>query len=60
MKEYKDLVFELLPEQGKWRDDDYLWLTDHTTRLVEFTDGYLEPLPMPTDKHQDVLQILFL
>jgi len=60
MKAYKDLIFDLLPAQGKWSDEDYLWLTDHTTRLVEFTDGFLEPLPMPTDKHQDVLQLLFL
>ena len=60
VKEYKDLIFDLLPAQGNWSEESYLWLTDHTTRLVEFTDGYLEPLPMPTDKHQDVLQILFL
>ena len=32
----------------------------HSNRLVEFTDGFLEVLPMPTDKHQSVLQFLFL
>lgn len=35
-----DLVEEVLP-QGCWGDDDYLRLTDHTRRLVEFTDGYV-------------------
>ena len=35
-------------------------LTDHRSRLVEFTDGFLEVLPMPTDKHQSVLEFLFL
>jgi Uma2 family endonuclease len=33
-------------------------LTDHTNRLVEFTDGYLKPLPTPTDLHHSILQIL--
>ena len=32
-------------------------LTDHRNRLVEFTDGFLEILPMPTDKHQAILEI---
>ena len=59
-KEYKDLIFELLPDQGNWSDEKYLSLTDHATRLVEFTDGYLEPLPMPTDKHQCFMEFMFL
>jgi len=59
LKEYKDLIFDLLPDQGCWSDEKYLSLTDHTTRLVEFTDGRLEPLPMPTDKHQCILEFLF-
>ena len=28
-----------------WTEEEYLSLTDHTTRLVEFTDGFLELLP---------------
>ncbi len=52
------LVEEVLP-QGRWTDDDYLWLTDHTRRLVEFTDGYLELLPMPTRGHQRILAFLY-
>jgi Uma2 family endonuclease len=57
---WKDLLEELLPPQGSWSEEAYLVLTDHRTRLVEFTDGFLEALPMPTDKHQTVLQFLFL
>lgn len=53
------MIFDLLPNQGSWSDEEYLWLTDHTTRLIEFTDGHLEPLPMPTDLHQSVLQFMF-
>ena len=35
-------------------------MTDHTTRLVEFTDGFLELLPTPTDYHQAIAQLLLL
>jgi Uma2 family endonuclease len=53
------LVLDVLPRQGQWHEDDYLWLTDHTTRLIEFTDGYIEALPMPTDAHQTILLFLY-
>lgn len=56
--EYREVVLDLLPEQGGWGEDEYLWLTDHTSRLIEFTDGYIEVLPMPTDEHQGVLDFL--
>jgi len=59
-QEWKDLLEEILPPQGAWSEDAYLVLTDHRNRLIEFTDGFLEALPMPTDKHQSVLQFLFL
>jgi Uma2 family endonuclease len=39
-----------------WTADDYLAL--NTSHLVEFSDGVLEVLPMPTEKHQ--LIVLFL
>jgi Uma2 family endonuclease len=54
------LLFELLPGQGHWSEEEYLALTDHSSRPVEYTDGFLEVLPMPTDKHQSVLGFLFL
>ena len=33
------LLCEVLPPQGAWSDDAYLWFTDHSNRLIEFTDG---------------------
>jgi Uma2 family endonuclease len=56
--ELKNLLLDLLPDQGRWTDEEYLWLTDHTNRYVEFTDGNIEILPMPTDRHQAILQWL--
>ena len=55
-----DLLLEVLPRQGGWDDEAYLWLTDHTNRLIELSDGRLEVLPMPTLKHQALLKYLFL
>ncbi len=49
----------LLPVQGQWSESDYLWLTDRTKSLVEFTDGYIEVLPMPTEEHQRIVLFLY-
>ena len=54
-----DLVLALLPPQGQWSEDTYLWLTDQTKRFIEFTDGHIEVLPMPTDEHQTMLAYLY-
>jgi len=54
------MLEEILPRQGEWSEEEYLVLTDHRSRLVEFTDGFLEVLPMPTDKHQAILGFLYL
>jgi Uma2 family endonuclease len=59
-QEWKDLLEDILPRQGEWTEEQYLLLTDHRSRLIEFTDGLLEALPMPTDQHQSILQFLFL
>src|SRR6516225_6537550 len=56
--EWKDLLEALLPPQGNWSEDEYLVVTEHSNRLVEYTDGFLEALPIPTDKHQSVLKFL--
>ena len=53
------LLCDVLPPQGSWNDDEYLWLTDHSNRLIEFTDGYVQELPMPTSAHQVVLLFLY-
>lgn len=50
--------FEVL--QGTWSEEQYLRLTDSHNMLLEFTDGSLEVLPMPTDKHQAILLSLVL
>lgn len=57
-REYRRVVLELLPQQGDLSEKDYLWLTDHTNRLIEFTDGHIEVLPMPTHSHQLLLKFL--
>ena len=59
-QEWKEVLEQILPPQGEWTEEEYLVLTDHRNRLVEFTDGFLEVLPMPTDKHQGILGFLFL
>ena len=53
------LVCDLLPRQGCWSDEAYLWLTDHSPRLIEFTDGRIEELPLPTSAHHAVLLFLY-
>lgn len=56
--EYRRIVLELLPQQGDLREEDYLWLTDHARRPIEFVDGSIEVLPMPTRSHQVLLKFL--
>ena len=58
--ELRDVLLTLLPVQGGWAEEDYLWLSEKTNRPLEFTDGHIEVLPMPTSKHQASLRVLFL
>lgn len=60
IREADGLEVDLLPLQGLWTEAQYLKLTDQTNHLIEFTDGVIEVLPMPTDKHQMILRVLFL
>ena len=53
------LLCDLLPPQGAWSDEAYLWLTDSSNRLIEFTDGCIEELPIPTFTHQSILLFLY-
>ena len=53
------LCREVLPRQGGWEEDAYLWFTDRTNRLIELTDGNIEVLPAPTDEHQSVVAFLY-
>jgi Uma2 family endonuclease len=60
MSTTKNPLKAILPQQGHWTEEQYLALTDGGNRLVEYTDGFLEALPWPTDRHQGILQFLFL
>jgi Uma2 family endonuclease len=51
---------DLTPLQGLWTEEQYLKLTDATNCMIEFTDGAIEVLPMPTDQHQSISQFIFL
>jgi Uma2 family endonuclease len=50
-------VAYLFPAQGHWSEEEYLAL--HGNRLVEFSEGTLEVLPMPTTSHQLLVTYLF-
>ncbi|MGH7215133.1 MAG: Uma2 family endonuclease [Tepidisphaeraceae bacterium] len=49
-------IARLFPDQGYWDESDYLSL--NTNHLVEFTDGYVQVLPMPKTSHQLIVQYL--
>ncbi len=51
---------DLAPLQGLWTVEQYLKLTNQTNQLIEFTDGVIEVLPMPTKYHQAISKLLFL
>ena len=51
---------DLAPLQGLWSVEQYLKLTNQTNQLIEFTDGVIEVLPMPTKYHQAISKFLFL
>jgi Uma2 family endonuclease len=51
-------IAELFPNQGDLSEGEYLFLTDHSRRVVEFAEGRIEVLPMPTLEHQEI--VLFL
>ncbi len=51
-------ISRLFPEQGGWSEAEYLGL--FTRQLIEFTDGVLEFLAMPTRTHQHLVQWFFL
>jgi Uma2 family endonuclease len=52
-------VATLFPRQGKWSEEEYLRLTDGSNRRIEYTDGRLEFLPMPTDRHETLIEFLY-
>lgn len=49
-------IARLFPDQGYWNESDYLALD--TNHFVEFIDGHIEVLPMPTLTHQEIMWYL--
>ena len=49
----------LYPPQGEWTEEEYLDLDLSTRRLIEYSDGFLEILPVPTLVHQFLVQFLY-
>jgi Uma2 family endonuclease len=47
----------LFPNQGYWSEEEYLALD--TNHLVEYADGFIEVLPMPTQLHQLMVAFLY-
>lgn len=56
----EETEIDLAALQGLWSSKQYLRLTAQTNRLIEFTDGVIEVLPMPTKYHQAISKVLFL
>ena len=52
-------IARLYPPQGSWTVEEYFALGDRTSRPIEYVDGHLEFLPMPTFEHQDFAKWLF-
>jgi hypothetical protein len=50
---------DLLPLQGLWTEEQYLKLSNQTNHLIEFSDGEIEVLPIPTRRHQVILLLMY-
>ncbi len=51
-------IARLYPDQGTWSVDDYLELTNSSNQRVEFDDGNIEVLAMPTEAHEAIVHFL--
>lgn len=54
-----ELELDLQPLQGLWTEEQYLRLSEQSNQLIEFTDGTIEVLPMPTSRHQMIVLWLY-
>lgn len=50
-------IARLFPNQGMWSEEEYLDLKGN--RLIEYSHGYLDFLPMPTTTHQMIVAWLY-
>ncbi len=46
--------------QGLWTEAQYLRLSTATNRLLEYVDGTIEVVPMPTEYHQGIVGKLYV
>src|SRR5687767_2630044 len=51
-------IAHLFPDQGDLSESDYLKLTKHARMLAEFSDGFIDVLPMPPTAHQRIVRYL--
>jgi len=49
-------IAHLFPAQGEWTVEDYLTLD--TNHFIEYADGYVDVLPMPSFRHQQLVFLL--
>jgi len=62
VRERPDVAWEvatLLPPQGHWSEEEYLWVANRTNKLVELSDRSIEVLPIPSPKHQKIVAFLY-
>ena len=50
-------IARLFPPQGEWSEEEFFALPSN--HKIEFSNGYLEFLPMPTIYHQLILQYIY-
>lgn len=50
-------IARLFPAQGQWSEDEYFELD--SGQLIEFSQGFIEVLPMPTERHQAIVAYLY-
>ena len=50
-------IAKIFPSQGNWSVPEYLSLNGNY--FVEFDNGHVEVLPMPSEKHQDIVLFLY-
>lgn len=50
-------IAKVFPDQGYWDEEDYLHLPYR--RIIEFVDGNIEVLEMPSERHQRIISFLF-
>ena len=50
-------IAHLFPAQGTWSEEEYLALNGN--RLIEFSHGWVEVLPIPTTLHQVIVAFLY-